>query len=992
MAVRKRFLGWNGPALPKLVDHLLRPEDGYADPPDLDLRGHRFVFPGGRPGRRFVELLAQEAEARGLRLTAPRAQPVGALPELLYRSESGRSPADEVLSRQLWARALQDVRRDRLRILVPDPPDDGDLPGWAGLADVVVELHRTVSREGLDFETVAQRCGEDLLFDDTGRWKVLVEVRRRYLQSLESLGREDRHEARMAALEGGRVEVDPTDPEAVEEIHLVGVVDMPGVAREMLHRVAGDGFPVTAWIKAPESMEDRFDDVGCVAPDAWTGVEIPVPDDVLVVVDDPADQAGATLRAIAELGGKRAPDEITVGVPDEDVVPWLERGFRRHDLPHRVAGGTPLDRTSPFRLLEAVADYLDGRRFADLAALLRHPAVGRRLDDGPVLEVADRYQSDHLPARIHSDMPRSRRRGGEDDGPSLHDLVERLHGPELLGPLADGEGKRERGGEGEGARLGGRGSETGDGPAGRTLSDWMPEIMALLRKSYGGDSLRRGKPEGRVLIETFEQVREVAEAFHRLPAEADHPCSATHAIRLLLGQLRSSGTPVPPEPDRAAMELLGWLELHLDDAPALIVTGFNEGFVPESLNAHPFLPNALRSELGLVDNRWRWARDAYLLTALLASRDTVRIVAGRTTASADPLRPSRLLLTVRGEPLARRVLGFVGSDRDPVPPVLPPGVQIAERSDFATPPETEIHLPEAPESFSVTEFRALLQDPYRWALERRLGLDALHDANRELDPLGFGTLAHDVLRDFARSDAAAEEDVRAVTRRLDRLLDSAAARRFGSGALPAVPLQIEQLRHRLHAFAAWQAARVAAGWRLLAAEIGTPKEGVPFDVDGRPIRIRGRIDRVEIHQETGTIAVFDYKTGDRVPDPDAAHRTRSGEWRDLQLPLYRHLLRHLRLPGEEPIVEEGTEPDVRLGYIRISKDPARVGAVLADWSEEELRSALERARQVVRRLRTEGVIAFDRDATRTTRWDPLGPLLGRGVLSPTSSEDEEEDG
>ena len=94
------------------------------------------------------------------------------------------------------------------------------------------------------------------------------------------------------------------------------------------------------------------------------------------------------------------------------------------------------------------------------------------------------------------------------------------------------------------------------------------------------------------------------------------------AVRLVLRQIE--GGNIPPLLDPGAMELLGWLELPLDDAPAVIVTGFNEGCVPASLNADVFLPNQLRRALGIEDNDRRYARDAYALSVLAASRKAAR--------------------------------------------------------------------------------------------------------------------------------------------------------------------------------------------------------------------------------------------------------------------------------------------------------------------------------------------------------------------------------
>jgi hypothetical protein len=54
-----------------------------------------------------------------------------------------------------------------------------------------------------------------------------------------------------------------------------------------------------------------------------------------------------------------------------------------------------------------------------------------------------------------------------------------------------------------------------------------------------------------------------------------------------------------PEPVDA-IEAQGWLELPWNDAPLLVLTGFNEGFVPDSVVGHAFLPDATRAALDIL--------------------------------------------------------------------------------------------------------------------------------------------------------------------------------------------------------------------------------------------------------------------------------------------------------------------------------------------------------------------------------------------------------
>ena len=88
-------------------------------------------------------------------------------------------------------------------------------------------------------------------------------------------------------------------------------------------------------------------------------------------------------------------------------------------------------------------------------------------------------------------------------------------------------------------------------------------------------------------------------SFQAIPRGLDSECSAAAALKLFLEE--AAGARIPERPDAAAVEVLGWLELHLDDAPAVILASVNDPWLPESVSADPFLPDALRRVLGLAD-------------------------------------------------------------------------------------------------------------------------------------------------------------------------------------------------------------------------------------------------------------------------------------------------------------------------------------------------------------------------------------------------------
>jgi ATP-dependent helicase/nuclease subunit B len=924
----RSFLPWREPVLPA-AGRLLA--ERYAASGSLNLGRVLVALPAARAGRRLVERLIEEATSRGLVLTPPETVTVGHLPERLYRPDRRTAGAAE--SRAAWARALRELAPARRAAVFPRAPEDDDLPGWTELARRVQALHVELAGEGLRFEDVAHAFRRGTGFDDSGRWSVLADAARAHGRLLASLGSSDREAERWRAVHEGRIELD-------RDLFLVGVVELPRVTRAMLEAVEA---PVTAFVHAPESLADAFDPLGCVDPAAWSDRRIDLPDEALHVAGRPPEQADEVVRALSGPGAHRAPDQVTIGVPDPELVPYLEQRLGAYGVPHRSAAGTPLPRTDPYRLLEGVADYLEDRRYPAFAALLRHPVVEARMDLPGALEASDRVFAKRLPARVDGRLEDAR--AGSEPLGHLAGAIDRAL---ALGRLDDR----------------------------RAVSEWMPEILSLLARAYEGRPLDRSRPGDRRLVEACEAVREAAAALARVHPDLDGSCAAPAAIRLLLAELR--GGAVPPMPDRSAVELLGWLELHLDDAPVLVLTGLDEAHVPGSVDSDLFLPDALRTRLGLADDARRHARDVYLLTAMLASREEVHVVAGRRTADGDPLRPSRLLLAAEGEPLARRVVRLFEDAPGRRARLPRPGMRTADRSAFRLPPQPAIEVRPVPPTLPVTAFRLLLERPYQYALGHLLALEEVDDRAREMDALLFGELAHRVLRGFGSGDAARSTDPEAIDRALGALLDRAALDQFGRSPMPAVRLQVEQLRRRLRGFAEWQATWLREGWETVAVELETPKSGVPFPVDDQPMMLTGRIDRIDYNARTGSWAVLDYKTSARPRTPEQAHRRRGGAWRDLQLPLYRHLLPGLSEAGALP--EEAARPDaaLRLGYVNVSR--GETADALARWTDDDLADADEAARACVRLLRS-GRIEYRADEP-VAPYSPFGGLLGRGRLVP----------
>jgi RecB family exonuclease len=701
------------------------------------------------------------------------------------------------------------------------------------------------------------------------------------------------------------VAIDHRECRTEQDIFLLGAVDMNVALRRMLDQVADH---VTALIFAPQDWADRFDEHGCLVPALWSNAEIPLTTEQIAVVEGPNEQATEVLSAIANYNGRFRADDITIGVPDEELTPDIARVLSAAGLATRWGPGESILRTGPCLLLTALADYLRRNHFRDFATLVRHPDVeawvSQRVTGNRWLLELDNYHMEHLPARLTGDWL-----GDVNDTRELRRAFDALS--ELTRSLA-GEP--------------------------RDVSLWSDPVLNVLSTVYGDRVFSRDDLGDRATLAAGQAIRVALDGFTDLPPKLAPQLTAAQTIRWVLEQLAGTQLPPPPNPD--AIEMLGWLELPLDDAPALIVTNLNEGFVPDSINSDLFLPNRLREQLGLMDNARRYARDAYALSVLIKSRSELRVIVGRRNHDGDPLIPSRLLFATDRDTAVQRALRFfrpqavasAATASGPTPVTTLSGFEIPRPQPLARPIE----------QLSVTSFRDYIACPYRFYLRRVLKLESIHDHSDELDGGAFGELAHEVLRQFGNSPTRDSTDTDEIAQTLDQALNDVAAKWYGPDALAVVHVQVEQLRLRLHSFAQQQAEWAAQGWRIERTELVCSGEhAAAFPVDDEPFYLTGRIDRIDVHVESGRRMIFDYKTSDTSSTPHEAHQ-RQDEWCDLQLPLYRHLA-----------AAHGFKGPMELGYILLPKDASRVVFCSADWTAGELAAADERARAIIRAVREE---------------------------------------
>lgn len=900
MTIHRKFLGWDRPCLHEAATWLW---EQYGDGWTWDLGSVAIVVPGRRSGRRLLEVLVDRAP-HGL-LTPPRIITTGELPELLYEPDPPVADLLTALLARAWS--LRQADAQLLKTIVPEPPDCDDLDGYTALARDLADLDYRLATDDLPTDQVATRLQATADFSDHTRWQALSQLRRAYEQTLAQHGLQDQNTARFEAIRRGRFATD-------YDVVLLATVDLHGIARRMLEKI---GDRVTALVHAPPSCADDFDPLGCLIVDRWFGQRVDLDRCTLHIVDRPRDQADQVLRVIEQIANDRyGADQITVGLGDETAGPMFEQCLEQAGIPARLATGRPVVHSRPAQLLAALARYTHTQRWDDFAALLRHPdleadlnrqlelAGDDRLMNRSWSTLLDRYATDHLPQGLGEQWL------GDASTKSRLETA-RARVASLLGDAFDQR---------------------------KPLPQWSPVIAEGLALVYGPLGLERSAQDDADLIHALEAIAKALREQASLDADAVFTPGVTVSEAISLTLSRLSQQEIPAEGGMAAVELMGWLELQLDDAPMLIVTGFNEGYIPRSANADAFLPDHTRQVLGLEDNRRRYARDVMMLRAITHSRQHVTLIAGRRHHDEEPLAPSRLLLTGDEDRIAKTVGLFYKPDTENHRPqetflVAGPG----RESTFIIPPP---HGPDKPiTQLSVTAFRDYLACPYRFYLKHVLKLRALDDHAVEMDGRMFGDLAHEVLRRFGRSELAGSAGADAIRAYLSDQLDAIVRQRFGQNRLAAVSIQCEQLRHRFGLFARWQAQRVQAGWRIVP-EHTEEKQRAIIDVDGEPFMISGRIDRIDVHPKHG-YSILDYKTRDTAVAPEKTHRTGlrgNKTWIDLQLPLYRRLVQAIGIDGP-----------VELGYIQLPKDQPRLAPAV--WGQAEIDSAYEEVERIIRAVR-----------------------------------------
>lgn len=937
-SITRTFLGWDRPLLELGARHLLglagrAQADGAGSgrPGSVlpDLGDTLVVVPTQNAGRRLREYLAALAAEDDTGILPPAFLTPEGLLNLGLPEEAHL--AGGMLAQLTFALVLRELDLEEFRDLFPVDPVSRNTAWALGVASDLYALRQVLGERGLQILDVSRSFG----LAETARWRNLAELERRYHARLEGARLTDIQLARRRALAG------LAPPPGVDRIVVLGVADPLPQALRVLRQLA-ESTPVEICVFAPAEEAESFNEWGIPRVTTWSQrhLDLPPVDDCVHLDASTTAAAETTMRF---LRASETPGETTaVGLLDTEAGALVENACTREKIPCYVPAGASLASAGPRHLLASLLEFLrlpEVRSFAEIArcpdvlAWIEASPHGRGFDASALPAQLDELHRHHLAAELEQLKYFA---GDRENYAAVRAAVSALM------QLDD----RCR------------------GDSGLTAAQLLRTIPAEL---LGARAHRADSPAAAAVRATLELAEETATLLET-PIGREAGLDFPDALELLLRALTQK--PVYKERPAKAVEFIGWLELLFEDAPHLVLLGFHDGIVPESVTSDPYLPEPLREKLGLKTNQARFARDAYFLTTMIESRrqavpGRVDIILGKTNRQGESQRPSRLLFQCPREVMPERTARLFRE-------VPHTGQNVPWKAAWKLRPEFDLQ----PEKVSVTAIKNYLECPFRFYLTNVLKMESVDPARIELDARGFGSFTHKILERYGKDKEIREiTDPRMIAEWFELEVIRYADSKFGRGRSVPLDIQVASIAARLKRAARVEARERAAGWRIVKVE-------QDFKLPVQGIVISGIIDRIERHRDTGALRIIDFKTRDRGEPPKPAHcvsvsastnrdylpdyvffqlNGKEHRWKDLQLPLYA-----LALQAEGEGYSDEELANLQAGYFQLprSLDNTR----LEMWKPEEFNAELLKAAEHC----ATGVIA---DIQSQRFWPPAPRVL-----------------
>jgi ATP-dependent helicase/DNAse subunit B len=508
--------------------------------------------------------------------------------------------------------------------------------------------------------------------------------------------------------------------------------------------------------------------------------------------------------------------------------------------------------------------------------------------------------------------------------------------------------------------------------------NWKLETIDELTEASARGPLQLIERAARELLRLFTAPRRRSASV--LEAEDVQEARAFAVARRALGELRELARLAPAlapkdageladtlaglefvsgeRPRSGAVSVLDPLALRARRVRALFVCGLQEGVFPARARPQPLLAEEERRRLAettglrLGEHEDALAAERYLLYAAVSRPEELLFLSWHV--SDDDGEPTARSLFVEDvcdlfdEALPRdrlrRPLGAVGWE------ARPPRQPVTERPLPGTLSDPRVLAELGAHVWSASSFETWIGCPVRWFVERMLRPG---DLEPDAEPLVRGGLAHAVLKDTLESLRRETGSARLTPGRLDLargLLERAFVKNAEEFPLSVAPERrpgaLRRLRSDLERYLVYAAeaesplepSALELGFGFAAEDERGPASSLPAFELGGGVRMRGRIDRVDVG-DGGEAVVYDYKA---KAAPPAAKWISDG---NLQVALYMRAVEQLLgVSGVGGFYQPLSGPDLRARGLLDGDSGVELECVRGDVREqEEVRELLQEA-------------------------------------------------
>lgn len=915
------FLGWQAPAI-ELVAQQLSPrlEDKETAP---RYRRATVVVPTAESGRRLRERLAELAEPAGKPILIPR---IILANQLIPREKTGVATEAETLA--AWLQVLNADGADpvaQYAPLIPRRPETHRERWAVGVAHKLMALRSRLEQEEVTYDDVTRllikreqladaelqklqpgdkdsaenwRARKEVYANEQMRWRKLGEL----FKKVDSIiGKTTISQLQQQWVDS------PQWPGQCRLLILACVPEFSPQLKRALRNLHGrDGGTVEIWVHADEKEASHFDAFGLPLESAWISRNIDMPDSSIHLVDN----AEAMATKAVELAGGVSSQDMTLAVGDAEFAPALVNTFAAAsaawnlNLPEgRHIRGTDLGQLVS-QLADACAERANLPLWNDSQGGISHNAMGGL---------------DSFVALLHNSALQHALCDTPAELTGLQEQVEKIR--MLLLPGSESALKQQlleipAVDDGYKAIVNLRSNQN---QLFHSYADKVSKLIDSLCSSRAGAALKKLARllNTRINDPTLKSLAgRIAGEMTRCAGIASALPSPAYAIELLNRSVQDNVSgPAFAGQALSVGDVLGWRELAYSRGKQVIVAAMHDGCIPEPVQEDDFLPESLCDELGIRHEKFRIARDSYLLTALLESRKEhggkVDFIVARQKADGSVLAPSSLLLRC-GEKLPERARALFAESKSTnnLPPSAPCPLRRAENAGASIHPGmlesiTQIYgnrpnpftrWHEDSEgnkyqrSYSPSSLSLFLQCPLSFWVKNLFHIDlgdTYKEGKAELESNEYGSVMHAVLDKLvaqfsswemlisqcpaaATDRAAAEERMQETARTLaatewQRVYNSAAPR--DAQSLP-MEVQLQAIERSLRSFIHRHVTDLAEGWCNVAREY-TFKPTMQL-ADGSIAKFSMNADRIDRHTD-GRWRIIDYKTSSGEKRPQKIH-------------------------------------------------------------------------------------------------------------------------